>query len=374
MKDVFKSSIRITGIHRLKRKALQATISAPPGIEHLPEINTPPPKESIHIECIDFGADKIQPFKTNDVAELIAHSRPDWGHNRWINIKGLHPFVISQLAEHFNLHPLAAEDVLNPHQRSKIESYDGALFIVMRMLRFVDDRLINEQVSFWFDENTLITIQEKSGDVWGGVRKRLEISSSRFRKFGVSYLLYALIDAIVDHCFPLLEAYGTTIDTLEAEILCKQSPAMQQRIHAIKRELIFLRQVMWPIRDVISALYRDENELLPDEVETYFRDVYDHAIQVIDSIEVYREMAGGLHELYNSAVSNRMNEIMKVLTIIASIFVPITFLAGVYGMNFKNLPELQWPWAYPLFWFICATLTVSLLYLFYRKGWLGNFD
>ena len=373
LKNLFQSSLRITGISRIKRNKLQGAASSPPGIDHLPDVQVPPLQGTLRMQCIYFGGQQCESLETEDIHCLINQELPDWAANRWINIEGLHPYVVSQLAQHYKLHPLAAEDVLNPHQRPKLEIYEDGLFVVMRMLRLVDNHLINEQVSFWLCGTTLITLQEQPGDVWEGVRKRLQKSASRFRKFGTSYLLYALIDAIIDHFFPLLEAYGTTIDQLETEILSQQDTRqVQQRIHAIKRELIFLRQVMWPIRDVASALYRDEFELFEDSVETYYRDVYDHAVQVIDTIEVYREMAGGLHELYNSKVANRMNQVMKTLTIIASIFVPTTFLAGVYGMNFEYVPELDWKYAYPTFWGTCLLLTASLLYFFYRKGWLGD--
>jgi len=364
--------MQIKGISRSKRKALQFAPTAPPGIEHLPSVQTPPPEKTVHMQCIDFGNGQFNQFETDDVLELISYQQPSWSEHRWIHVDGLHPYVISQLAERFGLHPLAAEDVLHPNQRSKMEAYDDAIFVVVRMLRFVDDHLLNEQVSFWFNGNTLITIQENPGDVWDGVRKRLQVTSSRFYKFGVSYLLYALLDAIVDNFFPLLQAYETTIDTLEEVIIGKPTRNLQQRIHAIKRELIFIRQVIWPIRDVVHALYRDENDLLQEEVETYIRDIYDHTLRVIDSIEINREMAVGLHDLYTSTVSNRLNEIMKVLAVMAAVFVPLTFFAGIYGMNFKFMPALNWPYAFYTFLGGCLLVAVGLFVFFYRKGWIDR--
>ena len=367
--DLFESSLKVTGISRLKQRLSNAT-NNPPGIDHFENLDTPPVDSSIAIECIDYGGDQIKSWKSSSIEELAAYTKPEWSTGRWVNVTGLHPFVVAKLSEMYGFHPLVSEDILNPNQRSKVETYDNSLFVVMRMLRYEADHLINEQVSFIFTGELLITIQEKPGDVWGGVRKRLQKSSSRFRRFGNSYLLYALLDAIVDHFFPLLEAYGATIDQLEADIIRDYNSDMQRSIHGIKRELIYLRQIMRPVRDVVSALYHDENDFLPEEVETYLRDVYDHSIQVIDNIEVYRDMANQLHDLYNSSVSLRTNEIMKVLTILASIFIPITFLAGIYGMNFEHIPELKWKYGYPAFWGLCALTAGGLLLYFKYKGWL----
>jgi magnesium transporter len=189
---------------------------------------------------------------------------------------------------------------------------------------------------------------------------------------GSAYLLYTLLDAVVDHTFPLLESYGDLLEEMEVAVIDDPKPDIQRQIHRIKRELVVLRRVLWPLREVVNELHRDETERIPKEVKTFMRDVYDHAVQVMEIIETYREQAGGLNDLYMSAVSNRMNEIMKVLTIMASFFIPITFVAGVYGMNFEHIPELAWKYGYPTFWIVCLSVISGLLIFFRRKGWLGG--
>ena len=302
---------------------------------------------------------------------FLAEPKPDWVKVRWINVDSLHPFVVNQLREAFGIHTLAAGKVdLNTPQRPKLETYENHLFIVVRMLMLREERLLNQQVSLFLFPGLLITLQEAPGDVWDPIRQRLQKIGSRLRTNDASYLLYALLDAVVDHCFPILENYGEILERLEAEILENPSPRAQQRLHGIKRELSLLRRVVWPLREVVNELHRDETEEISQPVKAYMRDVYDHAVQVMDIVETYREMAAGLNDLYMSAVGNRMNEIMKVLTIMASFFIPITFVAGVYGMNFENIPELHWKYSYPLFWVICLTIVAALLVYFYRKGWL----
>jgi magnesium transporter len=240
------------------------------------------------------------------------------------------------------------------------------------MLRLEEDQLRQEQVSFFLFKDLVLTVQERPGDVWDPIRQRLERVGSRLRTSDASYLLYALLDAVVDHCFPILESYGDKLEVLEHEMLEQPTPSVQQRLHRIKRELATLRRVIWPLREVMSELQRDETEEISPAVKKYMRDVYDHAVQVMDIVETYREMAAGLNDLYMSAVGNRMNEIMKVLTIMASFFIPITFVAGVYGMNFEHIPELHWKYSYLIFWGICLTIVSTLLYYFYRKGWIGR--
>ena len=189
---------------------------------------------------------------------------------------------------------------------------------------------------------------------------------------GAGYLLYALLDAVVDHTFPILESYGDMLEELEAAVLDNPRPEIQQKIHRIKRELGMLRRVLWPLREVVNDLHRGDNDEIPDSVTPFLRDVYDHAVQVMEIVESYREQAGGLNDLYMSAISNRMNEIMKVLTIMASFFIPITFVAGVYGMNFEYIPELAWKYSYAGFWGVCISIVLGLLVFFWRRGWLGG--
>jgi len=278
---------------------------------------------------------------------------------------------VNALRQHLGFHTLAAEDVLHVPQRPKLETYDGHLFLVARMLSLREGRLHQDQISLFLFNDLVLTVQETPGDVWDPIRQRLERLGSRLRTSDASYLLYTLLDAVVDHCFPILESYGDKLEALEAEMLEQPTPEVQQRLHRIKRELATLRRVIWPLREVMSELQRDETEEITPAVKKYMRDVYDHAVQVMDIVETYREMAAGLNDLYMSAVGNRMNEIMKVLTIMASFFIPITFVAGVYGMNFEHIPELGWKYSYYVFWLVCLSIVGTLIYYFYRKGWIG---
>lgn len=326
----------------------------------------------ISIQYTDYSPERVETSHVTDPAGFLEAKRPEWSKVRWINVDGLHPYIVKRFKDHFGLHTLAAEDVLNTLQRPKVEDYSDHLFLVVRMLRVCEGRLRNEQISVFFFQDLILTFQEEAGDVWDPIRQRIQNPVSRLRLQGASYLLYSLLDAVVDHCFPILEGYGDLLEELENEVVDRPTPDVQQRIHTVKRELILLRRMIWPLRDVLSTLERDENEFFTDFARPYLRDVYDHGVQVIDMVETYREMAGGLNDLYMAAVGNRMNEIMKVLTIMASVFIPITFVAGVYGMNFEHIPELSWRYSYPLFWFICAGTVTGLLIYFHRKGWIGR--
>lgn len=346
--------------------------AAPPGIEHLEQANEPPEPNLVRISTIDFCESRHLEQSYESIDELISSQKPDWSTTRWVDIQGVHPYVLKQLQENFGIHPLAAEDALHVPQRPKVEEYDNSIFVILKMLRFEGRKLINEQVSFFYFEDTIITIQETHGDVWERVRQRTQKNVSRFRQYGTPYLFYALIDAIIDHIFPFLDLYFDSIDTLEQEILENPTPGAQSRIHAIKRELAYLRQAIWPMQKVISTLAKDEFEKLPPEVENYFRDVYDHATQATEAIDMYRDTANGLQDLYMAASSNKMNEVMKALTIMASLFLPLTFLAGVYGMNFEYIPELGWKHSYLVFWAVCIASLGGLLWYFKRKGWIGK--
>jgi magnesium transporter len=276
------------------------------------------------------------------------------------------------VGKHFGLHTLSAEDVLNTHQRPKVEAFESHLFVIVRQLQLVREALKNEQISFFLFHDTLISFQEEIGDVFDSVRTRMQNPSGRFHTYKADYLFYALLDSMIDHIFPILEAYGSALEELEIEILKDPSPQTQQTLFALKRDLSLLRRALWPIREVVDSLYREESSLINDDLKTFLRDVQDHCMQLIDLLETYRDTASGLSDLYQSSVGNKMNEIMKVLTIMASFFIPITFLAGVYGMNFQHIPELNWKYAYPTFWVICLSATVGLAVFFWRKGWIGR--
>lgn len=343
-----------------------------PGIESVAGVDQPPPADTVRVSWIDYGPDCIETVEEGALEALCERPRPEGGRVRWINIDGLHPFVVDRVRRRFGIHTLAAEDVLRPHQRPKLELFDDHLYVVARMLTLQEGELRQEQVSFFLFADTLITFQERRGDVWDPIRQRLQKANSRIRSMDASYLLYALLDAVVDHCFPILESYGEVLEELELAVLDNPRADTQQKIHRVKRELALLRRVLWPMREVVSQLQRDETEEISAPVKAYMRDVYDHAVQLMDILESYREQAGGLNDLYMAAVANRMNEIMKVLTLIGSVFIPLTFVAGVYGMNFEHIPELAWEYSYPLFWLACAVIVVGLVIFFRRKGWIGG--
>jgi len=350
----------------------QERVARSPGIEHAQGVDEAPPPNSIPIQCIDYGETKFEQTAFSSVEELIQYQRPDWAICRWINIEGLNPFVINELRKVHEFHTLAAEDILHTPQRPKLEPYDDHTAIIANMVRMEGDALTSEQVSFMVIGSLLITFQEKPGDVWNPVRTRIEKATSRFRRHSIWYLVYALMDAIVDNVFPILEHYGDALNALEEQAMNDPKPIIQQSIYVIKRELYGLRRSLWPMRELTSKLSFDDSSPIDEKVRTYMRDVHDHALQIIDLIESSREMTNSLQDFYISIVSNRMNEVMKALTIMASLFMPITFFAGIYGMNFEFLPELGWRYAYPTFWTLCLTCTVSLLWYFKRKGWIGK--
>ena len=359
----------------------QVTPGEMPGIEHLADVSEPPEAGTVIISYIDYSGTKYETGYVTDLAEYFAKPIPDWVTTRWLNISRPHPYVINQFRQHFGFHTLTAEDVMHIPQRPRVEFFDDHLFVVLRMLQLNKQESDNpsagsvldaEQVSLFLYDKVLITFQEKPGDVWQPIRERLLKENARIRKNGTGYLLYALLDAMVDHCFPVLEEYGDILEELEITTLEKPTPAILHRIHAVKRELSLLRRIVWPIREVIDHLYREEDGRMGEATKPYLRDVYEHTIQIVEIIESYREMVSGLTDLYMSAVSNRMNEIMKVLTIMSSVFIPLTFISSIYGMNFEYMPELGKHWAYPTLWVFFILLTLGMLLFFKRKGWLGN--
>ena len=291
----------------------------------------------------------------------------------WINIDGLHEIdIIEKIGHHFDIHPLTLEDIVNTGQRPKAEDYDDYIFIVFKML-FYDDastHITSEQVSLILGAHYLISFQEKEGDVFNFVRERIRKAKGRIRKSGPDYLTYALIDATVDHYFFILERVGEKLEQIEEELLENPKPQTLQSIHSLKREMIYFRKQVWPIRELLNHLMHEESQLVQESSHIFFRDIYDHTIQVIDSIESMRDVLTGLLDLYLSTLSNKMNEVMKVLTIMATIFIPLTFVAGIYGMNFKFMPELEWKWSYPVLWGVLVTIFVFMLFWFKRKRWL----
>lgn len=291
----------------------------------------------------------------------------------WINIEGLRqPEIIESLGECYGLHPLVMEDILNTGQRPKIEDYKDYLYIVLKMLHDREtEGTVPEQISLVLGPGFVLSFQEGiEGDVFNSVRERLRNGKGRIISMGADYLAYSLIDAIVDNYFVILERTGEWIEDLEDELLAHPSTQTLHEIHQLKREMIFLRKAVWPLREVIGTMERGESFLISAATRLYLRDVYDHTIQVIDAIETSRDMLSGMLDLYLSGISNRMNEIMKFLTIIGTIFIPLTFIVGVYGMNFEFMPEIKWRWGYFAVLAFMLVISLVMLLFFKKKKWL----
>jgi len=332
-----------------------------------------PRTSEVRVTIIEYGLDRLEEKTVTSIQDIFACR--DSKDVSWINIEGLNDVeMLRQLGQHFGFHPLTLEDVVNCGQRPKIEDYGSYHFMVMKSMRYKEG-LELEQISFFFSGNYIITVQEVPGDSFEAVRERIRQGKGQIRKLGADYLLYALLDALVDEFFPVLEMYGERIEELEDQVVVQPTPEVLHEIHRIKRELLLLRRAAWPERDVISALQRGESHLIRPEVQVFLRDCYDHTIQVIDMIETYRDLSSGMLEVYLSSASNRLNEVMKVLTIISTFFIPLNFIAGIYGMNFRpeasplNMPEVNWYWGYPFALGLMATVAALLVVYFRRKGW-----
>jgi magnesium transporter len=346
-----------------------------PGID-LAELEKMPATARVPVSVIDYGPDRFDIRKIEDFDAFIVQRRPEWARVRWINVDGLSdPIVIRALAIKYGMHPLAIEDLMTPHQRPKVEPYEkqgerqAQLFLIVRMVQLIEGQLESEQISIFVNPNTVITFQESPGDVWDPIRQRITKPGSRMRELDASYLLYALLDAIVDHCFPVLEYYGDRLEELEEIVLERPDRQTISEVHHLKRQLLLLRRAVWPMREVVNGLQREPHECLSETTRMYLRDVYDHTIQIMDIIETYREVGSSLTETYMTSMSNRLSETMKVLTIIGTIFIPLTFLAGVYGMNMP-IPENHWAGSYPVFWGVCIVSAGTMLYWFRKRGWL----
>jgi magnesium transporter len=352
---------------KVTKKTSQKAGTAPGTLVHVGERKA----GKARITVIDFDSEQLDERQLDTIDEAL-HLK-DLPTTTWLNIDGLHDIeIIETIGEHFNLHPLVLEDILNTGQRSKADDYGDYAYIVLKMLHVDQEKneIRSEQISLVLGNHFLISFQEIEGDVFASVRERIRKGRGRIRSSGCSYLAYALIDAIVDHYFIILETMGATIESLEEDLLAEPTAQTMETIHDLKRELIYVRKQVWPIREVINALIKGEIPLVHDKTVVFFRDVYDHTIQVMDTIESYRDVLSGMLDLYLSTISNRMNEVMKVLTIIATIFIPITFVAGIYGMNFKYMPELDWKWGYVAVWGIISAIALIMVIYFKRKKWI----
>ena len=290
----------------------------------------------------------------------------------WLNVDGSHEVeTLEEIGSHLDIHMLVLEDILDTSQRPKMEEFNHYLFIELNMLSWDESlsQIESQQVSLILGKNYVVTFQDCEKDVFDPVRKRIREGKSRLIKQGADYLAYTLMDAIVDHYFIVLEKLGEQIEFLEEELITDPEPRTLQSIHELKRELIFLRKSVWPLREVIGSLERGESPLFHKSTLIYLRDVYEHTIQIIDTVETFRDMVSGMLDIYLSSVSNRMNEVMKVLTIIATVFIPLSFIVGLYGMNFSYMPELQWKWGYPMVWGVIIAVVVGMLSYFRRKKW-----
>jgi len=357
-----------------RRRSRRPTPGATPGTLVVPQ-DAPRPK--IHV--IDYCPDRVDEKDLVSPDEVVPYLTDDTPSITWVDVQGLGDrAVLEALGRIFEIHPLALADVVNAPQRPKVEPYEKHLFIITRMsLVGRDGSLGTEQVSIFLGKGFVLTFQETAGDCLDPVRERLRRGAGIIRKAGADYLAYAVLDAIIDYYFPIVEDLGERIEDIEDEVVRHPARGTLAKIYALKRELLHVRRAIWPQRESLSALARDDSDLVGKEARVYLRDCYDHAIQLIDVIESLREVAASLLDVYLSSVANRTNEVMKVLTVVSTIFIPLTFLVGVYGMNFNtqkpgNMPELDWPYGYVACWIFMISVAVSLLVYFGRRGWLRS--
>ncbi len=327
--------------------------------------------EKVSIRLMEYDESDFRETELTDISqcsELLGT-----GTVKWISIAGIHQTdTIEKLGATFGIHPLALEDMVNVDQRPKIEDFDDYIFIVMKTHHYDDatGEVSVEQVSLVVTRDCVITLQEKDDPIFDKIRDRIRTFKGKARKMGVDYLTYALIDAMVDSYFVILDKMGEDIEKLQNDLVDNPTPDTLGDIHRMKRNMLFVRRSVWPLREVIGALRKGESELMGEQIDIYLMDVYDHTIQVIDTVETLRDMVSGMLDIYLSSMSNKMNEIMKVLTIIATIFIPLSFVAGVYGMNFKEMPELDWSLGYPLVLIGMTAVGVAMLLWFRKKRWI----
>lgn len=349
-------------------KSVSKTAGLPPGTPiHIGEKKA----EAVKITVINYDKDHIDTFVVQAVEECFAYK--ETSTVTWINVDGLHDTdVIEQLGKHYGLHSLVIEDILNTQQRAKFEIVDNYLVMVLKMHSTdeVQDTMDIEQVSVILGQDFVLTFQEKEGDVFEPVRQRLANDKGQIRKTGADYLAYSLIDAVVDGYFSVVEHLGDQIEFVEDELLSGKQTDILQKIHLLKREVIMFRRSVWPFRNMIGDLERRQTPLIQPSTAIYLRDIYDHILQVGDTIEIFRDTLTSLLDVHLSSASNKMNEIMKFLTIIGTIFIPLTFIAGIYGMNFHYMPELTWRWGYFAILLVMVGIGIGLVFYFKRKRWL----
>jgi len=352
--------------HALKKRSKKAGL--PPGsLVHIGEQKT----EAMKFSVLDYDEQNCSETIMTRIEQCLVYR--DKPSITWVDVEGVHDIqALEKLGQCFGLHPLVMEDILNTDQRPKIEDYGDYLYIVLRMLTNGSEtgEVGSEQVSLILGENFVLSIQEGAkGDVFEPVRTRIRNGKGQIRKLGADYLAYSLIDAVVDNYFIILEKIGERVELMEENLVSDPRPETLHLIHNLKREMIYLRKSVWPLREVVSGMQRRDSTLIRESTGYYLRDVYDHTIQVIDTIETFRDMLSGMLDIYLSSISNRTNAVMKVLTVIATIFIPLTWIAGVYGMNFKNMPELSWVYGYPAVWLAMFVVAIGMLIYFKVKKW-----
>ncbi|PLV59917.1 magnesium/cobalt transporter CorA [Thermotoga sp. KOL6] len=350
----------------MKKKRRSIKTGLPPGTP----VYTGIVERETEISIIEYDSENYREMKVENIEESFLHKSKSTVS--WINVVGLsNTDIIEKIGKNFQIHPLVIEDILNVHQRPKLEDYGDYIFIVLKMITYDDKihEIESEQVSVILGDNLVLTFQEKKSDVFDPVKIRIKNDKSLIRKMGADYLVYALIDVIVDNYFVVLEKIEEEIEDLEEKVLIEPTPETSQRIHRVKRILIDFRKAIWPLREVLSNIGKIESNLIKS-ASLYFRDVYDHTIQVIDTLETFKEMVTDLLDVYLSSISNKTNEIMKMLTIIGTIFIPLTFITGIYGMNFRYMPELEWKYGYPTVLVAMFVIGILMVLYFKKKKWL----
>jgi magnesium transporter len=350
---------------KLMQKRSRKKGLSPGTLIHIGEKRT----EAVAVTLFNYSVTHCDEHPIHDVNEL----RPPSDETvTWVDVDGVHKTdVLEAFGKHFGLHPLLLEDIANTDQRPKLDDYDTYLFLVMKMLTASDrGDILVEQISFVLGRNYVLSFQENGTDVFLSVRDRLRVGKGRLRHNGSDYLVYALIDAVVDQYFEVLEMLGERIESMQERLMADPRPETLKDIHALKRQLLFVRRAVWPLREAINNLSRSECPFLHEPTKVLFRDVYDHVVQIVDTIETLREMVSASLDIYLSSVSYRLNSVMRVLTVVTTIFMPLSFIAGIYGMNFEYMPELKWPWGYPMALGIMGLVAATMLLGFRWKKWL----
>lgn len=323
------------------------------------------------IKLIRYNQADCSEKPLNNVDEIVQLNK--YNGVTWIDTDGVSDVIaLENIGKHFNLHPLIVEDILSIEQRPKFLEYENCVFVVLKMISYDErhEKIMTEQLSIIVTDNTVLTFQDGPHDVLEPVRKRIRAGIGRIRKLRADYLAYAIVDAVVDHYLVVMEAIGGKIETLEDSVVHNQSAAIIHKIHTMKREVIYLRRAVWPLREVVQGFRDSSDKLISDDIEMFLHDLDDHILRIIDVIETYRDMLATVLDVYMSSVSLRMNAVMKVLTVISTIFIPLTFIVGVYGMNFDNMPELHWAWGYYGVWAIMLTMITGMFYFFRKKDWI----